>query len=124
MAERNWAGNVQYGAERFHQPTTVEDVQSAVAASTKVRAVGSRHSFNTIADTTGDQVSLANLDRLVDIDSVAHTVTIDGGIKYGELAMHLDEQGWALANLASLPHISVAGACATSFSARRFRLRC
>ena len=113
MAERNWAGNVQYGAERFHQPTTVEDLQSAVAASTKVRAVGSRHSFNTIADTTGDQVSLANLDRLVDIDSVAHTVTIDGGIKYGELATHLDEQGWALANLASLPHISVAGACAT-----------
>ena len=113
MAERNWAGNVQYGAGRFHQPTTVDDVQSSVAASIKVRAVGSRHSFNTIADTTGAQISLANLDRVVDIDSVAHTVTIDGGIEYGELATHLDDHGWALANLASLPHISVAGACAT-----------
>ena len=113
MAERNWAGNVQYGAERFLQPTTVDDVRSLVAASTKVRAVGSRHSFNTIADTDGDQISLANLDRVVDIDGAARTVTIDGGIKYGELATHLDDHGWALANLASLPHISVAGACAT-----------
>ena len=113
MAERNWAGNVQYRAERSHEPTSVADVQALVASSTKVRAVGSRHSFNTIADTTGDQISLAGLERVVDIDSEAQTVTIDGGIKYGELAMRLDERGWALANLASLPHISVAGACAT-----------
>ncbi len=113
MTERNWAGNVRYGAGRLHQPTTVGEVQSAVASAAKVRAVGSRHSFNTIADTTGDQVSLSNLHRVVDIDSAAHTVTIDGGIRYGELATHLDEHGWALANLASLPHISVAGACAT-----------
>jgi alditol oxidase len=113
MAERNWAGNVQYEAARFHEPTSVADVQSVVAASSKVRAVGSRHSFNTIADTTGDQVSLAGLDRHIDIDSAARSVTVDGGIKYGELATYLDDQGSALANLASLPHISVAGACAT-----------
>lgn len=113
MIEHNWAGNVAYGAARFHQPVSVAEVQSIVSASAKVRAVGSRHSFNTIADTSGDQLSMASLERVVDIDTQAHTVTVDGGIKYGELATHLHERRWALANLASLPHISVAGACAT-----------
>ena len=111
--ELNWAGNVTYGAARFHEPASVAAVQSLVAASTKVRCVGSRHSFNAIADTDGDLVSLAALPRLVEIDAEAGTVTIDGGIRYGELATILHDRGWALANLASLPHISVAGACAT-----------
>ncbi|MDP9465096.1 MAG: FAD-binding protein [Actinomycetota bacterium] len=113
MVERNWAGNVSYGAARFHQPTSVAQVQSVVAASTKVRGVGSRHSFSTIADTAGVLVSLSAMTRLVELDTKACTVTVDGGIRYAELASHLDERGWALGNLASLPHISVAGACAT-----------
>ncbi len=111
--ERNWAGNVTYGAARFHEPASVTAVQSLVAAATNVRAVGSRHSFNAIADTDGDLVSLAAMPRHVEIDAQAGTVTIDGGIRYGELATFLHDRGWALANLASLPHISVAGACAT-----------
>ncbi|MEY2399922.1 MAG: alditol oxidase, partial [Ilumatobacteraceae bacterium] len=114
MVERNWAGNVEYGSSRFDAPTSVAEVQSIVRASKKVRAVGSRHSFNTIADTTGDQVSLASLERIVELDTQAQTVTVDGGVKYGELATRLHEHGWALANLASLPHISVAGACSTA----------
>jgi len=114
MTERNWAGNIAYGAARFHAPATVEELQSIVAAATKARAVGSRHSFNAIADTDGDQISLAALPRVVELDPQAQTVTVDGGIRYGELATILDDAGWALANLASLPHISVAGACATA----------
>jgi xylitol oxidase len=114
MAEHNWAGNVAYRAAHFHKPTSIEQVQSMVAAATKVRAVGSRHSFNVIADTTGDQISLSELPRVVELDTQARTVTVDGGIKYGELATTLHDHGWGLANLASLPHISVAGACATA----------
>ena len=114
MVERNWAGNIEYGAARFHRPASIADVQSIVAAGTKVRGVGSRHSFNTIADTGGDQISLSDLERVVEIDTQARTVTVDGGVKYGELATQLEANGWALANLASLPHISVAGACATA----------
>lgn len=113
MVERNWAGNVAYGAAAFHNPTNVAQLQSIVAASTKVRGLGSRHSFNTIADTTGDLISLSSLERTADFDTLARTITVDGGFKYGELATVLDARGWALANLASLPHISVAGACAT-----------
>ena len=114
MAEHNWAGNVAYRAAHFRTPTSIEQVQSMVAAATKVRAVGSRHSFNVIADTTGDQISLSELPRVVELDTQARTVTVDGGIKYGELATTLHDHGWGLANLASLPHISIAGACATA----------
>ena len=114
FVEHNWAGNVAYHAARFHEPASVEEVQSVVAAATKVRAVGSRHSFNSIADTDGDQVSLAAMSRVVEIDTQARTVTVDGGIGYAELAGQLHQHGMALANLASLPHISVAGACATA----------
>jgi xylitol oxidase len=114
VVERNWAGNIEYGAARFHAPTSVGEVQSIVAGASKVRAVGSRHSFNTIADTDGDLVSLAALSQQIELDAQAQTVTVGGGIKYGELATHLHDNGWALANLASLPHISVAGACATA----------
>jgi len=121
MVERNWAGNVSYGAARHHEPTSVADVQALVAASTKLRAVGSRHSFNTITDTDGDLVSLASLPRVVELDPQARTVTVDGGVKYGELATQLNDNGWALANLASLPHISVAGACATATWPQRCR---
>ena len=35
-------------------------------------------------------------------------------MSYGQLCPELDRQGFALHNLASLPHISIAGACATA----------
>ena len=114
MVEHNWAGNVSYSAARFHEPTSIAGVQSIVAGATKVRGLGSRHSFNAVADTTGDHVSLSAMSGVLELDAQAATVTVEGGIRYGELAAHLHEHGWALANLASLPHISVAGACATA----------
>lgn len=111
---RNWAGNLAYSAGRFHQPESVEQLQQIVRASRSVRALGSRHSFSEIADTTGDQVSLARLPRSIEVDAESRTVTVDGGIRYGELCGPLHAAGFALHNLASLPHISVAGACATA----------
>lgn len=111
---RNWAGNLEYRARRLHEPATVEELQDVVRDSSSLRALGSRHSFNEIANTTGDLVSLARLPRIVDIDPDARTVTVDGGIRYGELCQPLHDAGYAIHNLASLPHISVAGACATA----------
>jgi alditol oxidase len=111
---RNWAGNVTYRAARLHEPTTVGDVQAIVRSSTRVRALGTRHSFNDIADTDGDLVSLARLPRRVEIDKDRRTVTVDGGIRFSELFDPLDAAGFALHTLASLPHLSVAGAVATA----------
>lgn len=112
--ELNWAGNYQYTAAAIHRPDTLEEVQELVAGASKIRALGSRHSFNAIADSPGSLISLENLDPAIGIDAAAGTATVSGGTRYGTLAETLEANGFALANLASLPHISVAGAIATA----------
>lgn len=110
----NWAGNYTYSAIRMHRPDSLEQVQQAVISSPKLRVLGSRHSFNGLADSTADHLSLGLLDRVVALDRERRTVTVEGGVRYGELAEYLYREGYALPNLASLPHISIAGACATA----------
>jgi alditol oxidase len=118
MAERqsNWAGNVTYSADSVQRPTTVEQVQALVAAADRVKAMGARHSFNAIGDTPGTLISLEHLDqdRAPAIDPERRTVTFAAGSSYEQLAKHLQRAGYALANMASLPQIYVAGACATA----------
>ncbi|MFI7573930.1 FAD-binding protein [Micromonospora sp. NPDC049497] len=110
---RNWAGNVHYAARRFHEPASLDELRRLVAGSDRLRVVGTGHSFNRLGDTTGDLVSLAALPGAVELDPDAATVTVPAATRYGDLATLLHERGYALANLASLPHISVAGAVAT-----------
>ena len=110
----NWAGNQAYHAARLHEPESIEQLQEIVRRSRSLRVLGSRHSFNDIADTTGDLVSLRRLPRRFELDPTGGTITVDGAVRYGELCGPLDAAGFALHNLASLPHISVAGACATA----------
>ena len=115
MEERlNWAGNYRYASSELLEPGSLEEVRDMVVRSNRIRALGSRHSFNGIADTDGSQISLRKMNRVIELDGERHTVTVEGGILYGELCRYLNEQGYALHNLASLPHISVAGAVATS----------
>ncbi|MER6173881.1 FAD-binding protein [Streptosporangium sp. NPDC001681] len=111
----NWAGNITYGAARFHRPGSMEQLQELVAGSDAVRALGTRHSFNEIADRPGgDLVSLEGLPGGPELDPARGTVTVGAGVRYGELSRYLHGAGYALHNLGSLPHISVAGACATA----------
>ena len=111
---KNWAGNFEYQAQLVFEPRSIADAQEVVQKSLKLKVYGSRHSFNHVADTTDTHVSLQHLNRIVSIDEAAQTVTFEGGIRYGELVTHLHEHGFALHNMASLPHITVAGACATA----------
>lgn len=113
MTGTNWAGNLTYRASALHQPTSIDELGEVIRAASLVRGLGSRHSFNPIADTTGVQVSVAAMPAEVVVDETARTVTVSAGLRYGELVEELDRAGWALHNLASLPHISVAGAIAT-----------
>jgi alditol oxidase len=110
----NWAGNHAYIARSLHEPASVDELQELVHAGRSLRVLGSRHSFNDIADTSGDLISLVRLPRVFELDRAAGTLTVDGGVRYGELCGPLHAAGFALHNLASLPHISVAGACATA----------
>ncbi|HEX6292796.1 MAG TPA: FAD-binding protein [Herpetosiphonaceae bacterium] len=112
--QHNWAGNYTYSAARLHQPATVEQVQELVVGCRKLKALGTRHSFNGIADSSEDLISLEHFNRVIAIDHERRRVTVEAGIKYGQLCQELYRAGYALHNLASLPHISVAGACATA----------
>ena len=111
-ALRNWAGNVTFGARRVLRPRSVDELCGMVAGADRIRALGTGHSFNRIADTTGDLVTVADLPRRVEIG--ADTVTVSAGTRFGEVTGPLQDAGRALHNLGSLPHISVAGACATA----------
>lgn len=109
----NWAGNLTYSTDNLHSPKTVEELQEVIKKCKKVRGLGTKHCFNTIADSKENQISSANFNQIISLDKEKATVTVGAGIKYGELCKYLDDNGFALHNLASLPHISVAGACAT-----------
>ncbi|MEO8285204.1 MAG: FAD-binding protein [Chloroflexota bacterium] len=110
----NWAGNYTYRAAGMHYPETIEQLQELVRNGIKIKALGSRHSFNDIADSPGDLISLERLPYEVVLDRERRTVTVSAGVKYGQICRQLAEEGFALHNMASLPHISVAGACATA----------
>ena len=112
--KRNWAGNFQYSTSNWHGPESVEEVQQLVSRLTKLRVIGTRHSFNSIADSNENIVSLQKLNKVLHIDRENESATVEAGIKYGDLCHVLHQHGYALHNLASLPHISVAGACATA----------
>jgi xylitol oxidase len=110
---RNWSGTYQFTAREVITARTVDEVRRAVAAGGRVRAVGTRHSFNDLADNAATLVSVAGIAPDPVIDAAARTVTAGAGMSYGALAAWLQDRGWALHNLGSLPHISIAGATAT-----------
>ena len=113
MTERNWAGNVAYSTDDLRSPRSVEELQEVVASSPQVRAMGSRHSFSGVIDTTGVLVSTRELGLEATVDDDRRVAVVPAASTYAEIGTLLHARGWALHNLGSLPHISVAGACAT-----------
>ncbi|MGV4889721.1 D-arabinono-1,4-lactone oxidase [Streptomyces viridosporus] len=111
----NWAGNITYTAEELHRPRTLDALRALVAESSRVRVLGSGHSFNEIAEAGegGVLLSLGALPPQIDVDTATRTVRVGGGVRYAELARRVHAHGLALPNMASLPHISVAGSVAT-----------
>jgi len=110
----NWAGNLEYGTDRLYSANSLEQVRDYVKKQSKLKVLGTRHCFNNIADSTHNILSLKSMDEVVALDPEAHTVTVNAGITYGQLCPYLHTRGFALHNLASLPHISIAGACSTA----------
>lgn len=110
----NWAGNLTYSTDRLHEAGSVKQIRSILQAHEKVKVLGSRHCFSSIADSRYNLLSVKALQDAVALDLKSRTVTVDAGIKYGQLSPYLHSKGFALQNLASLPHISIAGACSTA----------
>jgi xylitol oxidase len=113
LRERNWSGNHVFEAHSIRRPSSVDEVRRIVSASPKIRAIGSRHSFNGVADSPGDLIDLRGVDPRISIDPDRRTVSVGAATNYSVLAAHLHANGWALHNMASLPHITVAGAVST-----------
>lgn len=111
---QNWAGNLTYSTDKLFSAGSVEKAQKFIKSQKKLKALGTRHCFNTIADSKDQFISLLGMNKVISLDETNKTVTVGSGIKYGELAPYLHQRGYALHNLASLPHISVAGACITA----------
>jgi xylitol oxidase len=113
-AGTNWSGNVTFSADHVEQPHTVGELRDLVTGSRRIRAIGSRHSFNTVADSPDTLVSLSELSTESVVDAAASRVTVPAGVRFGDVYRMLDSAGLALHNTGSLPHISVVGACATA----------
>jgi xylitol oxidase len=109
----NWSGNLTYHTENLFEPSTVAELQQVVKDHPNIRPLGTRHSFNALADSTHAQVSLTHFKDIA-LDETAKTVTVGAGVRYGDVAPVIDAKGFALHNLASLPHISIPGAIATA----------
>jgi alditol oxidase len=110
---KNWAGNLEYSTEALYPANSVEQAREYVKSQSRLKVLGTRHCFNNIADSKDDFLSLRSMDKVVALDPARRTVTVESGMSYGQLAPVLDAKGFALHNLASLPHISIAGACTT-----------
>ncbi|MGC2660444.1 MAG: FAD-binding protein [Bryobacteraceae bacterium] len=109
----NWSGNYHYHAAHLYQPQSVDEVRKIVRNCKTLKSLGTRHSFNDIADNSENQISLKKMTNMT-LDAGRRTVTVESGVRYGLLAPYIDSRGFALHNLASLPHISVAGARSTA----------
>ncbi|WP_422115849.1 D-arabinono-1,4-lactone oxidase [Brachybacterium sp. UNK5269] len=120
---RSWSGTVDYGPGPLHVPSSVDQLRALVGSSARIRALGTRHSFSTVAASDAALVSLADLPPDLEFDTAARTVRVGAGVRYGELAVAAAEVGLALANMGSLPHISVGGASATGTHGSGDRLR-
>ncbi|THV39790.1 D-arabinono-1,4-lactone oxidase [Glycomyces buryatensis] len=109
----NWAGNIAFTPDRFVRPGSLDQTRETVAGASRLRVLGSGHSFNSIAASEAVMVSLSGIEPEVSVDAEARLVRASGWITYAALSEAVKRAGFALHNLASLPHISVAGSIAT-----------
>jgi xylitol oxidase len=110
---QNWSKNVDFNERAYLQPETLDELQEVVRSHQKIRARGTAHCFNEIANTSSYAINLSQMPKTITVDADKKSVLVAAGLTYGELAPVLHSQGWALSNMASLPHISIAGSIST-----------
>lgn len=112
-ARMNWARSLTYSARERAEPRSIGEAAGLVAAADRVHALGTRHSFSDVADTSGVLLDLSGLPTGLVIDASGRTASMSAAATYGRIGPQLDGAGFALHNEGSLPHISVGGATAT-----------
>ncbi|MEU3282400.1 D-arabinono-1,4-lactone oxidase [Streptomyces antibioticus] len=114
---RNWGGNVTARPAREVTPASVDELAEAVRRAAedglKVKAVGTGHSFTSIAATDGVLVRPQLLTGIRDIDRDAMTVTVEAGTPLKRLNLALAREGLSLTNMGDIMEQTVSGATST-----------
>ncbi|MBC7270502.1 MAG: FAD-binding protein [Streptomyces sp.] len=114
---RNWGGNVTARPAREVVPASVEELADAVRRAAEdgltVKAVGTGHSFTSIAATDGVLIRPQLLTGIRDIDRTAMTVTVEAGTPLKRLNTALAREGLSLANMGDIMEQTVSGAVST-----------
>lgn len=113
MSTKNWATNITFQDQQTFHPRSVEELRDIVLQNDHVKVRGSAHCFNTIADTHEVAVVLDQMPVILEIHAGSSAATVSAGLNYAQISEYLQSHGWAIHNLASLPHISIGGAVAT-----------
>ena len=111
---QNWSKNIDFLEDGYFQPESLGELQEMITGQRKIRARGTAHSFNSIAVASSIGLNLSKMPKTIEVEPKLQTVRVAAGLTYGEVAPILHEKGWALSNLASLPHISIAGSISTA----------
>ncbi|MEU0256743.1 D-arabinono-1,4-lactone oxidase [Streptomyces sp. NPDC006184] len=114
---RNWGGNVSARPARQVTPASVEELAAAVRRARedglKVKAVGTGHSFTSIAATDGVLIRPQLLTGIRDIDRTSMTVTVEAGTPLKRLNAALAREGLSLTNMGDIMEQTVSGATST-----------
>ncbi|MFG2954983.1 D-arabinono-1,4-lactone oxidase [Streptomyces sp. NPDC048291] len=114
---RNWGGNVTVRPAREVVPASVDELAAAVRQAAedglKVKAVGSGHSFTSIAATDGVSIRPQLLTGIRGIDRKAMTVTVEAGTPLKRLNLALAREGLSLTNMGDIMEQTVSGATST-----------
>src|SRR5450432_4540133 len=89
----NWAGNFEFSTDSVTPASSVAQVRDFVRTHEHLKALGTRHCFNKLADSTHAQLAMKPLDHAISLDAEARTVTLEPGMSYGQLAPYLDSKG-------------------------------
>jgi L-gulono-1,4-lactone dehydrogenase len=114
----NYAGTYTFRPRRAIECRSIQDVQSATIEATasglRVRAMGFGNSWAPHLQTTDVCLKLNGLDRIHDIDAERKTVTVDAGVRLGDLSQALAVRGLSLPSLSFFPDVTVGGVVATA----------
>ncbi|MFP3987448.1 D-arabinono-1,4-lactone oxidase [Streptomyces sp. E11-3] len=114
---RNWAGNVTARPAREVSPASVDELAAAVRQAAddghRVKAVGTGHSFTSVAATDGVLIRPELLTGIRGIDRAAGTVTVQAGTPLKRLNLALAREGLSLTNMGDIMEQTVAGATST-----------
>ncbi|WP_329414419.1 FAD-binding protein [Streptomyces sp. NBC_00704] len=114
---RNWGGNVVARPAREVMPASVDELAEAVRRAAedglRVKAVGTGHSFTSIAATDGVLIRPQLLTGIRKIDRDDMTVTVEAGTPLKRLNLALAREGLSLTNMGDIMEQTVSGATST-----------